>query len=189
MHHESSNMPFLRPRMSLMIVVLSALLVPFVFGTSPLPPPYHRYYLSGTLTWSDGAPAAGVTVIMLARTEFDTTLRVVVENIRHDDKPLGVTGPDGTFVLSGSLELEAESLSVGQIAPGRPMVLSEPFRPDTVNVLAMMKRGTADAQSGCSGCAADPSPYEYIEYYYHSLSLTLSLPLSRQGILAHAWHG
>lgn len=188
MDRESPHIRSARSRNSLMIMVLWTMLVPFVLGTSPLPPPYHRYYLSGTLTWQDGAPAAGVTVMLLARTEFDTSLRVVVGNIRNDDRPLGVTGPDGNFVLSGSLELEAESLSVGQVAVGRPMVLSEPFRPDTVNVFAMMKRGTVDAETGCSGCGADPSHYEYIEYYDHPLSLTLSLPLPRQGILAHAWH-
>jgi len=168
-----------------MVMLLWTLLVPLVLGTSPLPPPYHRYSLSGTIAWADGDPATGVTVLMLARTRFDTTLRVVVGNFRTDDKPLGVTDPDGNFVLSVSLELEAESLSVGQIAPGRPMVLSEPFRPDTVNVFAMMNRATVDAERGCSGCGADPSHYEYIEYYAHSLSLTLSLPLPRQGILAH----
>ncbi len=158
------------------IGVVAIFLLPFVLGTSPIAPPYHMYTVDGMITWSDGTPAADVTVFLLARTSYDSTFRVVRGFTGTGNRPIGVTDMDGRFMVSSSLDLRADSLRLGQIVTGRPMIMSDPFRPDSASARAVTGTGSSGTKTGCSGCGTEPGTFEYVVAYKYSSSLVVALP-------------
>ena len=144
--------------------------VPFALGTSPLPPPYHRYTISGTVTYRNGAPARDIIMVMFTRTAYDTALQISRSAVMAEDRPLSVSSIDGGFVLSVRTDTPAESLAIGAIATGRPMMRDGAFHPDTLLANAMKGKGTNSTDVGCAGCGPEPSKYEYTEYYATSIS-------------------
>lgn len=144
--------------------------VPFALGTSPLPPPYHRYTVSGTVTHRNGAPARDIILVMFTRTAHDTALQISRSTVMADDRPMSVSSNDGAFVLSVRTDMPAESLAIGAIAPGRPMMRDGAFHPDTLLANAMKGKGTNTTDVGCAGCGPEPSKYEYTVYYATSIS-------------------
>jgi hypothetical protein len=149
--------------------------VPFALGTSPLPPPYYRYTVSGTVTHRDGRPARDIIMVMFTRTAYDTALQISRSTLMADDRPLSVSSLNGWFVLSVRTDIAAESLAIGAIAAGRPMMRDAAFHPDTLLTNAMKEKGTTSTDVGCAGCGAEPSPYEYTVYYATSISRNVVL--------------
>jgi hypothetical protein len=158
------------------VIVGGLLLVPFALGTSPLPAPYFRYDVNGAVRTPAGAPVDGIMVVLYARTTSDSALRLIGSTGRTDDMPLGVTNADGSFALSVCTIQRAESLAVGVSAPGRVMVLSTRFHPDSTLAWPVKKTATSTDGRGCSGCGAGPSAYEYTEFYRTMIAHDVALP-------------
>ena len=104
------------------LVSMVACTVLFALGTTPLPAPYHRYVVSGSLTRSDGSPAPDVIVVLLSRTVRDSALQISRWSTSNDGQPLSVTYPGGAFSVTVDLFMEADSLALGFIPAGRAMV-------------------------------------------------------------------
>ena len=157
-------------------VTVCVCLVPFALGTAPIPAPYHRYVVTGTLTRSDGMPAPDVIVALLYRAARDSMLQIARSVSTHDDQPLSVTYPGGGFTVSADLYVQADSLALGFIARGRPMVQTPTFHPDPSLAFEVTSTATDKVETGCSGCGTEQSKYEYVSAYRTSLSQNFALP-------------
>ena len=166
-----------RPRHLRLIPWFSALVLfmPLAFGTSPLPPPYHRYVVSGTVSHRDGTPAGDVILIGFTRTAHDTALVMSRGAGTTDERPLGVSDASGQFLLSLRTYTRADSLAIGAIAPGRPMVRGAAFHPDSSLAFATTAKGTSTTERGCGGCGTDPSVYEYTVSYTTMISNSVTI--------------
>jgi hypothetical protein len=108
--------------------------------------------------------------VMFARTAYDTALQISRSTVMAEDRPLSVSYIDGGFVLSVRTDMAAESLAIGAIAPGRPIMRAGAFHPDTLLANAVKGKGTTNTKVGCSGCGPEPSSYEFTAYYATSIS-------------------
>jgi hypothetical protein len=151
-------------------------MVPFALGTSPIPAPYHRYVVNGTVTRSNGSPAPDVIVVLLSRTIRDSILQLPRSNGTREEQPLSVTYQGGGFTVSVELFTKAESLALGFIPNGRPMVQSPAFHPDPALSFEVKSTGTSNVETGCSGCGTEQSKYEYVSAYRTSISQSYTLP-------------
>lgn len=151
------------------------LFIPLAFGTSPLPPPYHRYVVSGTVSHRDGTPAGEVILIGFTRTAYDTALVMSRGAGTSEERPLGVSDASGQFVLSLHTYTRAESLAIGAIAPGRPMVRGATFHPDSSLAYATRAKGTSTIETGCGGCGTDPPVFEYTVNYTTMISNSVTI--------------
>ncbi len=152
-----------------------ALFMPLAFGTSPLPPPFHRYVVSGRVSHRDGSPAAEVILVLFARTARDTALHMPRSPVSTDEQPIAVSTNDGQFVLTARTETIAESLAVGAIADNRPLVRNAAFHPDSSLAYATRRKGTNTTDVGCAGCGTDPATFEYTVSYTTNISSTLTI--------------
>lgn len=148
----------------------------FALGTTPLPAPYHRYVVSGSLTRSDGSPAPDVIVVLLSRTVRDSALQISRWSTSNDGQPLSVTYPGGAFSVTVDLFMEADSLALGFIPAGRAMVRMPAFHPDPSLAYEVMSTSTSNVETGCSGCGTEQSRYEYVSSYGTNLSVHYVLP-------------
>ena len=163
-------------RWSVLVVAVCVGMVPFALGTSPIPAPYHRYVVDGTVTNGDGSPAPDVIVVLLSRTIRDSTFQMPRSTGTRDERPLSVTYPGGGFTVSVDLFMQAESLALGFIVSGRPMVRSPAFHPDPALSSEVRSTGTSNVATGCSGCGTEQSRYEYVSAYRTSISQNYTLP-------------
>lgn len=156
-------------------IVAFVSVVSLALGTSPLPPPYHRYAISGTIRHTDGTPAANVIMVAFTRTGRDTAMQMSHDTGVTDHRPLGVSYSDGRYSLSVRTEVIAESLAIGCVAPGRSMVYTPAFHPDPSLAFETRGMGTSTTDPGCSGCGAEPSRYEYTVAFTTSISRDLEV--------------
>jgi hypothetical protein len=135
-----------------------------------MPPPYYRYVVSGTVTHRDGTPASDVILVMFTRTARDTAMQMSRSMGMAEERPLAVSYSDGGYSLSVRTVMIAESLAIGAIAAGTPMLRKSAFHPDSLLANAVKGKGTNNTDVGCSGCGPEPSSYEYTVYYATSIS-------------------
>jgi hypothetical protein len=166
----------LQCRWNLALVIVGLCMVPFALGTSPLPAPYHRYVVTGTLLHQDGSPAPDVIVVLFARTSRDTMLQIPHLDGRTDERPIAVTYPGGGYSVTVDVFMAADSLALGFIPPGRAMVMMPAFHPDPSLEYEVMSTSISNVETGCSGCGTEQSRYEYVSSYGTNLSEHYVLP-------------
>jgi len=147
------------------IVIL--FVAPFLFGDSPLPPPYHQYLLQGTILRS--APGAKQNFIVSLVGKFSLTPLDTSELANY---PSGitrsVTDSSGQFWLDVKSDLKPDSIAVRVAAFGKPDHVSSFFPSPQAN--GTVTGVTPGAVSGCFGCTTTGPSTQYVKGYQYQLS-------------------
>ncbi len=157
------------------------LLILMSIGTSPLPPPYHQYYVSGVLERPSGGSRKDFTVILLGK--FPNAAPGKYTVVRYsdfgpqDDFPIGITDSTGAFALRASNNQKADSLEIGVVVPDRPLSTGTPFYVGAARGSPAYEPYTSGTESGCRTCTSEPTTQEVIRYYsyfFDSVAVAIS---------------
>lgn len=156
------------------IATLLAFVFLFGIGTSPLPPPYHQYNVSGTLERPQGGSKSNFTVILLgkARLLSDTTFQILRGRSFSEigDWPIALTDSSGEFSIRVSNHVPLDSLRLAVIIPDSPMVLGVPFSVDTSLAIREIRTYEIENGAGCGGCGTEPTTERRIVYYSYYIT-------------------
>jgi hypothetical protein len=141
-------------RCSIGTIAASSVLLSMLFGTSPLPPPYHQYIVEGRLSRVNGGPKQHFVVSLVGRFRDlrpDTTYELQGSLInRASVAALAATDTGGAFTLDVQTEMRVDSLgilvSVVDRAPHLTGMLAVPLSGEEIT-----QEGRGES-SGCGGC-------------------------------------
>jgi hypothetical protein len=160
-------------------IVAAVFLVPMMFGTSPLPPPYHEYLLEGKLSRPGGGTLQSFVVVLTGRSSvsgYDTTV-VLNEGLALSTSPasISITDTSGHFFLDVQSRWMMDSLGIQVRAVDKPEYMSP-----MIDAPAYRQEITGEvggASTGCRGCETTDPVDTYVKgYRYQVLSHDWPLP-------------
>jgi hypothetical protein len=159
--------------------VAVVILVPTVFGTSPLPPPYHEYVVEGKLSRPNGAGLQNFVVVLTGRSSLqgiDTTI-VLDEGpaLSTSAAAISITDTSGHFFLDVQARWMMDSLGVQVRSVDKPEYMSS-----KIDAPAYRQEITGEMggeSTGCRGCESTAPVETYVKgYKYQTLSHEWLLP-------------
>jgi hypothetical protein len=153
------------------------MLLPLVLGTSPLPPPYNEYVVSGTVLRHDGGPAMNVIVSLVGKWNnfADSVIDLRGTAIRYQSvKSVAVADANGRFTLDIQMEMKLDSLAMMVNALDKPAHISG-FLPSPDSRDEIVTVIPAE-MSGCHGCETVTPTHNYVSGYRYTLSVGLTVP-------------
>ncbi len=152
------------------LVAVTLVLSPFVFATSPLPPPYHQYHVQGTITRPAGASLKNFSIVLLAKGQFiGPAFQVLKGRGVQYERPISLTDSIGGFILVVSSDMKADSLAVGVVMPDRPIAMSSPLSLNSIPAQEQTETHTTYNDATCSGCTSpvDKTTTIVVAYKYY----------------------
>lgn len=141
-------------RRSIGTIAASLALLTMLFGTSPMPPPYHQYIVEGRVSRVNGGPKQNFVVSLIGRfRDFrpDTTYDLQGSLIhRASVAAQAVTDTGGAFTLDVQTEMRVDSLGIQVSVVDRAPYLTGMFAvPQSGEEITQESRGES---SGCGAC-------------------------------------
>jgi hypothetical protein len=153
------------------------MLLPLVLGTSPLPPPYNEYVVSGTVLRHDGGPAMNVIVSLVGKWNnfADSVIDLRWTAIRYQSvKSVAVTDANGAFSLDIQMEWKLDSLAIMVNGLDKPAHVSR-FLPPPDSRDEIVTESPAE-MSGCHGCETVTPAHNYVAGYRYAMTLGTTVP-------------
>jgi len=163
--------------------IFVVIFITFSLGTSPLPPPYHQYSVSGVLGRPAGGSKKGFAVLLLGRFKDvsmpDSSFQILrgIPYPRYRDVPISITDSAGSFSIRASSDIRADSLRLAVIVPDRPLTTGTPYYVDASLAVPNTETYKLEPEPGCSSCATDPGTQTRIvfySYYFDNKVITIS---------------
>jgi hypothetical protein len=169
-----STKPLLRS-----IVIVCAVLSPFILATEPVPPPYHQFVLDGTVVRASNGPRTNFIVTLAGRFNgfsSDSTGDLArYYSYTQENRTQSITDSNGTFSLQVNLTQKPDSLAIRVEAPDKPVYLGSYFK--TPDADATITEAFDESEPGCSGCSRNPVSTTQIVGYRHTIQpQMISLP-------------
>ena len=155
------------------------ILFPFLFGTSPLPAPYHQYRVFGHIERQSGGPKENYVASLVGLySEFRSDSVIDIISYSTDDKAKSVTDTSGYFFLDvKSFNGKADSIAIKVSAADKQPFIS-PTWLLSVSGIEIMGESRVDKEPGCAGCGTTEVVTEPIikGYLYTFPNQTIVLP-------------
>lgn len=175
------------PRFRLSSILLGVMLglialSPFAPATSPLPPPFHQYSISGTIARPAGGSRENIPVALFGFSRYTYPVGqysrlTSVTSSRYADWPVGLTDSSGSFSVRASADFSMDSVRVGILTIDRPTVFGPAIVPDSSMMSLLTEWYSVERTSDCSGCGSNPSTSRErtigIRYSLPTIQLTL----------------
>lgn len=154
----------------LIAISLPGLILSVGISTTPLPPPPHKYFVSGTIQCDTILDLSDYTIQLYAKHEagFSEYNPLVYFEQSVENHNLCLTDSTGNFYLESVSYSYHDSVKAGIIMPGGSPVFSNAI---AVNINA--RREITDyfedgdfGESGCSSCSSEPLVERVIRYEY-----------------------
>ncbi len=145
------------------------------FGTSPLPPPYYTYKISGTIFCNLLNSGESYSVLLYgkpAKGYFsyfnDSTYHPIEGMGNYNEHPIDNTDSEGEYYLRVDSETRFDSIKVGIILPNERIVYSIPKHIDAENLKVISEEYDPSVYGavGCSGCSTENIKTRVVKYNY-----------------------
>lgn len=123
------------------------------FSTEPIPPPYHRYEVRGSVVCDTLQNLKNFTVTLFGKSdETQNEFRMIHEYFHNQGKYVDITDSTGYYSLNVEVPFELDSAEAAVIFYGR-----EPIFGNTISPLDFQRRADTEFYedsngSGCSSC-------------------------------------
>ncbi len=159
-------------------ILLLFILFGINFGTEPLPPPFYRYSISGSLVCDTLNDKSNFSVLFYAKMKGDSVYSVVTGN-----KELGVNysiskvSSEGNFQLLVNSHLFYDSIKVGYFNQFESTIMfSSGIKIEEDKLEKIFGTYTKNTNGGCSSCSTDPQTETIIKnYYYNNPNLSINI--------------
>lgn len=143
------------------------ILLPFIVGTSPLPPPYHQYRVTGTIERAGGGPKQNYVVSLVGK--FHGFLPDSIIDISSFDPGAVdqcITDTSGYFYLDARAFAEADSISFKVSAVDKEPFIAPRWLHPVASIVITGEINTHEP--GCNGCSSvEPSSSSYVKGYLY----------------------
>ncbi len=147
------------------------------FSTEPIPPPYHRYEVRGSVVCDTLQNLKNFTVTLYGKSdETQNEFRMIPEYFYNQGKYVDITDSTGSYNLNVEVPFELDSAKAAVIFYGR-----EPIFGNTLSPLDFQRRADKEFyeennDSGCTSCTNEPLTqsrvYRYV-YVIDNINITI----------------
>jgi hypothetical protein len=155
-------------------------LVPMLFGTSPLPPPYHEYAVRGRISRLNGGARQNFVICLVGRSSaMGVDSAIVLEDgavLSTSTVVRAISDTNGGFYLDIQTHWKMDSLGIMVSAVDKeeyvsPMAVAPVFSQEITGE-------TGGQMSGCHGCETASPTGTYVKgYRYQTLDQLWVIPL------------
>ena len=162
------------PKLKTLIIVV-ILIFSINFGTSPLPPPYYTYKISGTVFCDSLSSGENYSVFLYGKPAkgyfayfADSTYHLIEGMGNYNEHPIDNTDYDGKYYLRVDSETRFDSIKVGILSLNEKIVYSIPQYIGEEDLKAITEEYDASVYGavGCSGCSTENIKTRVVKYNY-----------------------
>ncbi len=158
--------PFNRTFVRVLFAV-TLVLSPYIFATSPTPPPCDQFTVQGNITRPSGTSLENFSVVLLAKGRtLGTTFQILKGRGAQYDHPVSLTDSTGAFSIIVSTYEKADSLAVGVVVPDRPISMGTHIALSGIQPSEQTETHTTYNDATCSGCTSPVDKTETIVVAY-----------------------
>jgi hypothetical protein len=143
------------------------ILLPLIVGTSPLPPPYHQYRVTGTIERAGGGPKQNYVVSLVGKfAGFLPDSIIDISSFDSGTVDQCITDTSGYFYIDARAFAEADSISIKVSAADKePFIAPRWLHP----VASIVITGELNTQEpGCTGCSSvETASSPYVKGYLY----------------------
>jgi hypothetical protein len=178
-NEETTNMTPTILRRSTLSILIILLLGPVIFGTEPLPPPYHQFRASGQLARTTGASKENFIVTLVGKFSYparDTTIVLTSGFAYYPSKtPVSMTDTSGIFYLDLKSQFKPDSVAVQVSAVDKPITFGTFLAVPEPSIT--FTEEYQEQRTGCSSCATSEPMHTYVTGYQYQLpTLFVTIP-------------
>ncbi len=154
----------------LIIIVLLLSLIAANYGTEPAPPPYTRYYVSGTIVCDSLKDKSNYTVQLYGSSKNFGNGYMTIPNIITDyEHKIDLTDSTGNYFLVVNSQIFFDSVKIGIVQPHYSVIFSEPYFIDESKRIEVKENYSGNNTSGCNSCSSNPtsSGTRVVRYEYY----------------------
>jgi len=148
------------------------IVIPFLMGTSPEPPPYHQYLVSGMLERPAGGSKQDFAVTLLGWFQYQTdSVFVLFDGVTYPkfgDFPIDLTDSIGAFTIRLSHQIKADSVRLAVIVPDNPSTVGIPWFVGDIQGIPHTETFEVAGEPGCFGTESDPTTVTVTSFYSYS---------------------
>ena len=126
-------------KLKLVLTLLILCSLVFNFTDEDLPPPYHKFRITGKIICDTLADKSSYTVTLYGKSEF--TYNKYQKAFRYPDgiENFALTDSSGNYLLIATNEFEFDSIKTAVILPGKEPIFSEAVYVDKSNRIEIKK--------------------------------------------------
>lgn len=159
-------------------LALFTLILSVTYSTS-FAPPYYRYFVPGYLVCGSLADKSNYSFMLFGKNNSCDTSFVVLNGTPYsNDRVVALSDSVGKFYLIVSAFYKQDSIKVGLIRPGEPVIFSGLHSPDEDGYIPLSSSYSIsddDNVFGCSSCGTEPRRSSaVIRYEYYSVDMDIN---------------
>jgi hypothetical protein len=145
------------------------------FGNSPLPPPYYKYIVTGSVLCDTLIDKSNFTIRLYGKSNnYQDTYKPILTSRLGYEIPIVITDTTGFYYLNVNNEFFYDSIKVALINHSNPTVFSEPYFIDKNLNIAIEEVGNdIETSGGCSSCSSEPTQVRRIIRYEYNLATSI----------------
>ena len=148
------------------------ILLPYLFSTSPIPPPYHQYKVTGFIERENDGERRNYTVNLVAMFWHRPDTVINILSISPPGIVEDTTDSSGYFSIDVRSGEKADSISIRAMSPDSQSFVSKSWIIPVVT--DSITREVKNQSSGCNGCSkqvSEPSSSSiYVQGYIYSIN-------------------
>ena len=166
-------------KMSIKVTLGLFLLILSVSYSISIAPPYYQYLVPGYLVCDSLVDKSNNTFMLFGKNNLYDSSYVALNGTPHsNDRVVALSDSSGKFFLIVSSFQKQDSLKVGLIRPGEPVIYSNLHSPNEVGYIPVTSNyfiSDDDNAVGCSSCGSEPRRSSAIvRYEYYSTDLNIN---------------
>lgn len=145
------------------------------FGNSPLPPPYYKYIVTGSVLCDSLIDKSNFTIQLFGKSNnYQNNYEPILASGLDFETPLTLTDTSGFYYLNVNNEFFYDSIKVALFGYRSQVIFSEPyFINKDLNLAIENISDDIETSSGCSSCSSEPTKVKTIIRYEYNLATTI----------------
>ena len=164
-------------RIKIVLFVLTILfLFEINFGNSPLPPPYYKYIVTGSVLCDSLIDKSNFTIQLYGKSNnSQNSYEPILVSGLDFEIPLALTDTSGFYYLNVNNEFFYDSIKVALFGFRNQIIFSEAYFIDkNLNLSIESISDDIETSSGCSSCSTNPSKVKRTIRYEYNLATSVN---------------
>jgi len=161
-------------------IVLFVLIILIVFGinfgNSPLPPPYYKYIVTGSVLCDSLIDKSNFTIQLYGKSNnYQNSYEPILVSGLDYEIPLALTDTSGFYYLNVNNEFFYDSIKVALFGFRNQIIFSEAYFIDkNLNIPVESIGDDIETSSGCSSCSTNPAKVKRTIRYEYNLATSIN---------------
>jgi len=164
-------------RIKIVLFVLTILsLFGINFGNSPLPPPYYKYIVTGSVLCDSLIDKSNFTILLYGKSNnSQNSYEPILVSGLDFEIPLALTDTSGFYYLNVNNEFFYDSIKVALFGFRNQIIFSEAYFIDkNLNLSIESISDDIETSSGCSSCSTNPAKVKTTIRYEYNLATSVN---------------